>query len=99
MIIVAGTFRIDEAKIDDLLPLARATLAATRKEEGCITYSYAFDIEDRGLIRVYEAWESLSCLEAHFKQPHMQPWRAKLGELGASERKIVRYEAGEGAPV
>lgn len=99
MVIVSGTFRIDESKIDDLLPIARATLAATRKEAGCVTYSYAFDIEDRGLIRIYEEWESLSHLEAHFKQPHMQPWRAKLGELGACERKIVRHEAGEGAPV
>ena len=67
MIIVAGTIRIPENKIDAFLPTARATLAATRKETGCILYSYAFDVEDRGLVRIYEEWESLPHLEAHMK--------------------------------
>ena len=29
----------------------------------------------------------------------MDPWRAKLKEVGASERSIHSYEAGEGMPV
>ena len=36
MIIVAGTFRVPEDRIEDLMPVARATLAATRKETGCV---------------------------------------------------------------
>ena len=96
MIIVAGTIRVPEDKIDALLPVARATLAATRKEAGCLIYSYAFDVEDRGLVRIYEEWESLPHLEAHLKQPHMGPWRAKLAEIGATDRKVKRFEAGTG---
>ena len=96
MIIVAGTIRIPEDKIEALLPTARATLAATRKETGCLVYSYSFDIEDRGLVRIYEEWESLANLQEHFKQPHMGPWRAKLAEIGASGRSIKRFEAGAG---
>jgi quinol monooxygenase YgiN len=96
MIIVAGTIRIPEDKIEALLPTARATLAATRKEAGCIVYSYAFDLEDRGLVRIYEEWESRAHLEAHFKQPHMIPWREKLAEIGASGRDIKSYEAEAG---
>ncbi len=99
MIIVAGTIRIPEDKIDALLPVARATLAATRKEAGCIVYSYAFDVEDRGLVRIFERWESRAHLEAHFKQPHMGPWRAKLAEIGASGRDIKAYEAANGPQV
>ena len=96
MIIVAGTIRIPADKIDAFLPTARATLAATRKETGCILYSYAFDVEDRGLVRIYEEWESLPHLEAHMKQPHMGPWRAMLNEIGATDRKVKRFEAGPG---
>ena len=96
MIIVAGTVRIPEEKIPDLVPVAKATLAATRKETGCLLYSYAFDVEDRGLLRIFEQWESRAHLEAHFKQPHMGPWREKLAEIGASGRSIKAYEAGEG---
>jgi quinol monooxygenase YgiN len=96
MIIVAGTFRVPEERIEELLPVARETLVATRKEAGCIVYSYAFDIEDRGLWRVYEEWESRAHLEAHFRQQHMAPWRAKLAEIGASGRALKIYEADEG---
>lgn len=100
MIIVAGTFRVPEEKIEELLPVAQQTLAATRKETGCIVYSYALDLEDRGLVRIYEEWESLPHLEAHMKQPHMGPWRAKLAEIGAHGRKLARYEVtGGGEPV
>jgi len=97
MIVVAGTVRIPEDKIEALLPTARATLEATRKEQGCIVYSYAFDVLDRGLMRIFERWESRAHLDAHLKAPHMGPWRAKLAEIGASGRDIKAYEAGEGA--
>lgn len=99
MIIVAGTIRVPEDKIDALIPVARETLKATRGEAGCITYSYAFDLEDRGLVRVFEQWDSVGHLEAHFKQPHMGPWRAKLAEVGASGRDIKRYDADTGVPL
>jgi len=96
MIIVAGTVRIPEDRIEALRPVALATLAATRKEAGCLLYSYAFDVEDRGLLRIFEQWERCAHLEAHFKQPHMNPWRAKLGEIGANDRDIKAYEADTG---
>jgi len=99
MIIVAGTFHVPEERIADLLPVALQTLAATRREAGCLVYSYAFDVEDRGLVRIYEEWESRAHLEAHFKQPHMGPWRAKLVEIGASGRSLKVYEASPGEPI
>jgi len=99
MIIVAGTFRVPEENIEALLPVARATLAATRQEAGCIVYSYAFDVEDRGLVRIYEEWESRAHLEAHFRQPHMGPWRRALADLGCTGRSLKIYEADEGAPL
>jgi quinol monooxygenase YgiN len=99
MIIVAGTIRVPADKLDDLMPVARETLAATRKEAGCILYSFALDLEDRGLIRIYEEWETRAHLDAHGRQPHMAPWRAKLAEVGVSERSIKAYEASGGDPL
>jgi quinol monooxygenase YgiN len=99
MIIVAGTIRVPADKLDDLMPVARETLAATRKEAGCILYSFALDLEDRGLIRIYEEWETRAHLDAHGRQPHMAPWRAKLAEVGVSQRSIKAYEASGGDPL
>lgn len=99
MIIVSGTFRLPPDKLDTWRPHAFAMLTATRAEPGCRVYSYAHDAEDPGLIRVYEEWESLDALKAHFDVPHMRAWRAALSELGAFDRNIRRYEAGAGEPV
>lgn len=94
MIIVSGTFRIDPARIDAWRPHAVATLAATRREDGCRVYSYAHDAEDPGLIRVYEEWDSREALSRHFETPHMAAWRAALKDLGAHDRDIRAIEAG-----
>ncbi|WP_026379941.1 putative quinol monooxygenase [Afifella pfennigii] len=99
MITVAGQFRIPEGKQDALLPHARQMLAATRAEEGCILYAFAFDLEDPHLVRVYEEWESWEHLAAHGEAPHMAQWRAALGEIGSFERAVKAYEAGQAKTV
>jgi quinol monooxygenase YgiN len=99
MIIVAGTVRIPENKFDAIIAVARETVASTRQEVGCIVYSFARDLSDAGLLRIYEEWESRAHLDAHGGQPHLVPWRAKLAEVGATDRKLVTYEAGGGTPL
>ena len=95
MIIVSGHITVPANRMAELLPVAKATLEATRKEAGCIVYSYAVDVLDPTLIRIYEEWDNRAALDAHGKQPHMGPWRAKLAEVGAANRKVIAYEAGE----
>ena len=96
MIIVAGSMRIPEDRIEELRPVAFATMEATRREAGCISYAFAFDVKEAGLLRIFEEWESREHLEAHFKQSHMGPWRAKLVEIGASGRSLRIYDANSG---
>ena len=99
MIIVAGTIRIDPDKRETFLPHAQKMMAATRQEAGCRVYSYAFDVEDAGLVRIYEEWESRGHLEAHFKVPHMADWRAALAAIGAHSRAIKAYESEGGEAI
>ena len=99
MIIVAGTIRIDPDKSEAFLPHAQRMLAATRKEAGCRVYSYAFDVEDAGLVRIYEEWDSRAHLQAHFEVSHMADWRAALAGIGAHSRAIKAYEAEGGEAV
>jgi quinol monooxygenase YgiN len=93
---VAGTFRIPPQNVEALRPHLEAVIAETRSEDGCLAYSYAFDVEDAGLIRVFEHWRDQAALEAHFATPHMLAWREARDQLGFHDRRLKRFEiAGE----
>ncbi len=96
MIIVGGTFRLDPANVDAWKPHADKMLAASQAEDGCRIYSYGYDVQEPGLIRIYEEWDSMDHLKAHFATPHMADWRAALDEIGLLSRDVKVYEAQEG---
>jgi quinol monooxygenase YgiN len=91
-VIVAGTIRAPIDKLEALRPHMAAVMAATRAEDGCIDYTYALDVADEGLIRVFEIWRDRAALDAHFKTAHMAAWPG----LGVSDRRIVAYEIASG---
>lgn len=91
-VIVAGTVRVPPENIETLRPHMLAMLDASRAEDGCETYSYGFDAKDAGLVRVFEVWRDQAAIEAHFKAPHMAPWRAAGAELGVFDRRLCLYE-------
>lgn len=99
MIVVAGTVRIDPAKLD----LARAEMvkmvSVSRAEDGCITYSYAIDVLEPCLVHVFEVWRDRAALERHFKTPHIAAWRATWPAIGISDRKLELYEVVSVAPI
>ena len=43
-ILIAGTVRVPPENIEAFRPHMEAMLAASRAEDGCLTYSYAFDV-------------------------------------------------------
>ena len=91
-VVVAGTFRVPADRFEDLRPHLEAVIAATRAEEGCITYSYARDVGDPELIRVFEQWRDQAALDTHFKAPHMLAWQKVRAENGFHDRRIRAYE-------
>ena len=91
-VIVAGTVRVPPENAEALRPHQDAMLAASRAEDGCITYAYAIDVQDPGLIRVFEVWRDQAAIDAHFKAPHMATWRAACAELGVFDRKLSLYD-------
>ena len=91
-VIIAGTVRGPPENAAALRPHQDAMLAASRAEDGCLSYSYAFDVQDPGLIRVFEIWRDQAAVDAHFKAPHMATWRAANAELGVFDRRLSLYE-------
>ena len=98
-VIVAGTVRLPPENLDRLRPHMDAMLTASRAEDGCIAYSYAVDVQDPGLIRVFEIWRDQAAVDAHFQAPHMVAWRAANAEFGVSDRRLSLYEVASERPL
>lgn len=99
MIIVAGTIQVPPENMERLRPHARAVIEATRAEAGCTVYSFAEDLVQPGLIRIFEIWETRAHLDAHGRAPHMNPWRSAVAEAGVSGRDLNIFETGPGEPL
>ena len=98
-LLIAGTVRVPPQSLHGLRPHMLAMMAASRAEDGCLTYSYAVDVADAGLIRVFEAWRDGAAIEAHFKAPHMADWRAAWPQFGVSDRRLSLYEVASERPL
>ena len=96
MIIVAGEFVLAPEDAAAARDAAIEVARETRKEAGCLAYRFYADLEEKGRFHVFEIWESLAALQAHFETPHLKAFRARLGGLGLVSREVKRYEAGPG---
>lgn len=98
-LIIAGTVRVPPERLDAFRPHMLAMLEASRAEDGCLAYSYAEDVAEPGLIRVFEAWRDQAAIEAHFATPHLAAWRAAWPEFGVGERRLMAYEVASERPI
>ena len=98
-VIIAGTVRVPPENLIRFKPHMEAMLDASRAEDGCLTYSYAEDVAEPGLIRVFEAWRDRAALDAHFQTAHMAEWRAAWPQFGVSDRKLSLYEVATETPL
>ena len=96
MLLIMGTVRIDPAKLAEARPAIETVITATRAEDGCISYAFAQDLLDRGLIRISEAWRDGDALKAHAASPHMAVWREAYASFGITERNLKVHQADEG---
>lgn len=99
MLLIVGTVRLPPGTLDRARPAMARMVEASRREEGCLAYSYAEDVMEAGLIRVNEAWRDRSSLDRHFASDHIREWRAAWQALGITDRKLRLYEAGEPAEI
>jgi len=98
MIIVSGILRLSPADLETVREAARATIAATRTEEGCRVYSFADDLTEPGLVRIYEEWDSRETLKAHGSTEHIRAWRETLKGVTVVEQRLKIVEVASEEP-
>lgn len=72
---------------------ARAMVAETVKEAGCLTYASSRDINDPDLIRIAERWETAEALAAHGQSAHMATFNKAMGGVKREGAELWLYSA------
>jgi len=98
-LLIVGTVRLPPENLAEARKAMCAMIAASRGEDGCLSYAYAADVAEPGLIRVSELWRDRDALARHFAAAHLAAWRAAWPRLGLSDRNLVLYEVGDPEPV
>lgn len=98
-VIVAGTFRASKGVTHPVMKAMETMATASREEDGCEDYSYARDVFDPTLIRVFEIWRNRASFAAHRTMPHLAAWRAKWPDLGLGEAVLSTYDIENEAPI
>lgn len=98
-VIVAGAVRVPPENLVAFRPHMQTMLEASRAEAGCLAYSYAEDVLEPGLIRIFETWESQAAIDAHFQTAHMAVWRSHWPSFGVSDRRLFAYEVAAQRPL
>jgi quinol monooxygenase YgiN len=95
LILVTGHIRVPLDNLEALRPHIRTLVAETRKEDGCLLYAFAEDLNEPGVIRIVERWRDWPALEAHGMAPHMAPFKAVMAGAGVVSREVLAHAAGE----
>jgi quinol monooxygenase YgiN len=98
MLIVAGTITFDPAQQEAMAAAVQRVAKATRAEDGCISYEFFADLEEKGRLHLFEEWEEEHHLLAHFEAPHFKAFSSELAAVGVLSRDITRYHVSSHGP-
>ncbi len=87
MIYVIAEVRVKPGTANQAVAAARACVAETVKEDGCISYDMHQSVTDPARLVLVERWDSHEALKRHMETPHFKAWRAAGPEFVA-ERKV-----------
>lgn len=95
MIIVLAKLSVKPEKKAELLAMAKDVMAATRKEEGCVSYVLFDNPHDAGGCMFVEEWTDKAALKKHSTSPHILEWRQKSAPCLSGKTVLKLYEGQE----
>lgn len=95
MVIVIGSVTLLDGKREDAVRASEAMIEASRAEEGCVEYRFAFDVQDDHVMTFTEVWTDMAALRAHLQSPHMATFRDATMDLVAGRPEMTVWEGEE----
>jgi len=91
VLVVLGDATAAPGRRDELVAAARTVASATREDAGCLSYSFAADLEDPDRILSIEVWADRSALDEHMAHAHTAEFLMAAPELVAGEPVMSFY--------
>jgi quinol monooxygenase YgiN len=88
---VVARVNVRPEKLDEALGAFERLVAASRAEEGCVSYELLQNVEDQHDLTFVEEWASKAILDSHFQTPHFQAIAARVDELLTAPPEIKIY--------
>ncbi len=67
---------------------------ASRAEAGCHEYVFSQELSSPEKLRIFELWESMEALEAHFQMPHMARFNQAIAAHPPRSMNLKVHELG-----
>ncbi|MEA2396887.1 MAG: hypothetical protein QOK25_443 [Thermoleophilaceae bacterium] len=98
MVLVIGRGRCAPERRDRLIELGREMQEKSRREDGCLRYSFYTAIEDPLSFVAVEEWTDRAALDRHFQEPHLQEFSRGLGEVVSERPEVAIHEVADTKP-
>lgn len=94
MIIVEAKCKAKPGKRDAFIQAAQPCIAATRKEEGCRSYTLYVSTENDVDLLYFEIWTSRDALASHIASAHMKAFAdaKKAGDIEDGAAQVNVYD-------
>ncbi len=89
MIVISVTLRVPSDHMQIFRPVMEELVVKSRAEPGVLAYTFATDILDPELIRIFEIYADQAALDSHMASPHFQAWRPKSADFERRERWLL----------
>lgn len=81
LLTVIANMRAKPGKEQELRAALEALVEPTTREDGYVNYDLHQAVDDPAVFYFYENWESQQKLDAHLTTPHLEQFKAKMGDL------------------
>lgn len=99
MIVIAGTIPVKPECREEAYKLASMLEEASRKEAGCLTYTFHANRNDPNTFFIFEEWESDEALAKHFQTEHMKQFMQQAPRLLAGAVNAKKYVVTSATPL
>jgi quinol monooxygenase YgiN len=88
MVVISLALRVPPSEFEAFRPVVEDLVRSSRDEPGVVAYSFAVDVIDPELLRVFEVYRDQAALESHLASEHFQAWRPKSSRFAREERRL-----------